>query len=94
LTRGQAFRLVVLPQLFRVALPGLGNNWMVLLKETSLVSVITLHDLMFIATRANVATKEPFLFFSAALFIYLIFSVLSAWGIGRMEMRANRGYAR
>ncbi|MCA3631394.1 MAG: ABC transporter permease subunit [Methylobacterium sp.] len=94
LTRGQAFRLVVLPQLFRVALPGLGNNWMVLLKETSLVSVITLQDLMFIATRANVATKEPFLFFSAALFIYLIFSVLSAWGIGRMEIRANRGYAR
>jgi polar amino acid transport system permease protein len=94
LTRGQAFRLVVLPQLFRVALPGLGNNWMVLLKETSLVSVITLQDLMFIATRANVATKEPFLFFSAALFIYLFFSILSAWGIGRMEMRANRGYAR
>lgn len=94
LTRGQAFRLVVLPQLIRVALPGLGNNWMVLLKETSLVSVITLHDIMFIATRANVATKEPFLFFSAALLIYLVFSVLSAWGIGRMEARANRGYAR
>ncbi len=94
LTRGQAFRLVVLPQLFRVALPGLGNNWMVLLKETSLVSVITLQDVMFIATRANVATKEPFLFFSAALLIYLFFSILSAWGIGRMEMRANRGYAR
>ncbi|MCU0819462.1 MAG: ABC transporter permease subunit [Beijerinckiaceae bacterium] len=94
LTRGQAFRLVVLPQLFRVALPGLGNNWMVLLKETSLVSVITLQDVMFIATRANVATKEPFLFFSAALLIYLFFSILSAWGIGRMEMRANRGFAR
>ncbi|PPD16674.1 MAG: ABC transporter permease [Methylobacterium sp.] len=94
LTRGQAFRLVVLPQLIRVALPGLGNNWMVLLKETSLVSVITLQDLMFIATRANVSTKEPFLFFSAALLIYLVFSMLSAWGIGRMEARANRGYAR
>ncbi len=77
-----------------MALPGLGNNWMVLLKETSLVSVITLQDVMFIATRANVATKEPFLFFSAALLIYLFFSILSAWGIGRMEIRANRGFAR
>lgn len=93
LSPAQAFRLVVLPQLVRVALPGLGNNWMVLLKETSLVSVITLPDIMFITTRANVATKEPFLFFGAAMLIYLFFSMISAWGIGRMEARANRGYA-
>lgn len=93
LTKVQAFRLVVLPQLIRVALPGLGNNWMVLLKETSLVSVITLPDIMFITTRANVATKEPFLFFGAAMAIYLVFSLISAWGIGRMEARSNRGIA-
>jgi len=94
LTPWQAFRLVVFPQLMRIALPGLGNNWMVLLKETSLVSVITLQDTMFIATRANVATKEPFLFFGAAAMIYLFFSVISTWGFGRLEDRTNRGYAR
>jgi polar amino acid transport system permease protein len=93
LSKGQAFRLVVMPQLLRVALPGLGNNWMVLLKETSLVSVITLPDIMFITTRANVATKEPFLFFGAAMLIYLVFSLVSAWGLGRLEARANRGFA-
>lgn len=93
LSKGQIFRLVVMPQLLRVALPGLGNNWMVLLKETSLVSVITLPDIMFITTRANVATKEPFLFFGAAMLIYLFFSLVSAWGIGRLEARTNRGYA-
>ncbi|MDP3474754.1 ABC transporter permease [Hydrogenophaga sp.] len=93
LSKGQAFRLVVMPQLVRVALPGLGNNWMVLLKETSLVSVITLPDIMFITTRANVATKEPFLFFGAAMLIYLFFSLVSAWGLGRLEARTNRGYA-
>lgn len=93
LHKGLTFRLVVLPQLIRVALPGLGNNWMVLLKETSLVSVITLPDIMFITTRANVATKEPFLFFGAAMVIYLVFSLVSAWGIGRMEARSNRGIA-
>lgn len=92
LTRFQAFRLVIFPQLMRVALPGLGNNWMVLLKETSLVSVITLQDTMFIATRANVVTKEPFLFFGAAAVIYLFFSLISAWGFDRLEARANRGY--
>ena len=93
LSKGQAFRLVVLPQLVRVALPGLGNNWMVLLKETSLVSVITLPDIMFITTRANVVTKEPFLFFGAAMLIYLFFSLVSAWTIDRLERRANRGFA-
>lgn len=93
LSSWHTFRLVVFPQLLRVALPGLGNNWMVLLKETSLVSVITLPDIMFITTRANVATKEPFLFFGAAMAIYLFFSLVSAWGIGRMEARTNRGMA-
>jgi len=94
LTKFQAFRLVVLPQLLRIALPGLGNNWMVLLKETSLVSVITLQDTMFIATRANVVTKEPFLFFGIACLIYLFFSMVSARGIGVLETRMNRGYSR
>lgn len=93
LSKGHAFRLVVFPQLIRVALPGLGNNWMVLLKETSLISVITLQDIMFITTRANVVTKEPFLFFGAAMVLYLIFSLISAWGVSRLEARANRGYA-
>jgi polar amino acid transport system permease protein len=93
LTRRQAFRLVVFPQLMRVALPGLGNNWMVLLKETSLVSVITLQDIMFITTRANVATKEPFLFFGAAMLIYFAFSLVSTAFFDRLETRANRGQA-
>ena len=93
LSKGQAFRFIVFPQLIRVALPGLGNNWMVLLKETSLVSVITLPDIMFITTRANVATKEPFLFFGAAMLIYFCFSLISAWGIGRLERRSSRGFA-
>jgi polar amino acid transport system permease protein len=94
LTQAQAFRLVVFPQLMRVALPGLGNNWMVLLKETSLVSVITLPDIMFITTRGNVVTKEPFLFFGAAMLLYLAISMVSAWVIERLERRAARGQPR
>ena len=93
LSKAQAFRLVVFPQLIRVALPGLGNNWMVLLKETSLISVITLQDIMFIATRANVVTKEPFLFFGTAMLLYFFFSLVSAWGIEKLEQRTNRGQA-
>ncbi len=92
LTASQCFRLVTLPQLFRVALPGLGNNWMVLLKETSLVSTITLPDIMFKATRGNVVTKEPFLFFGVAALIYLFFSLVSMAGLSWLEARAARGY--
>ena len=92
LTRGMTFRLVVLPQLIRLALPGLGNNWMVLLKETSLISVIALPDLMFWTGRANVVTKEPFFFFGVACMIYLVFSLISSAGIGVLERRVGRGF--
>jgi polar amino acid transport system permease protein len=93
LSKAQIFRLIVFPQLIRVALPGLGNNWMVLLKETSLVSVITLQDIMFIAQRGSSNTKEPLLFFTAAALIYLVFSLISWWFFDRLEKRSNRGFA-
>lgn len=93
LSKTQIFRLIVFPQLMRVALPGLGNNWMVLLKETSLVSVITLQDIMFIAQRGSSNTKEPLLFFTAAALIYLFFSLISWWFFDRLERRSNRGFA-
>ncbi len=94
LRKGQIFRLVIMPQLLRLALPGLGNNWMVLLKETSLISVIALPDLMFWTGRATVVTKEPFLFFGLACLIYLFFSMVSAAGIAALERRVGRGYVR
>jgi len=92
LSARQSFRLVILPQIIRVALPGIGNNWMVLLKDTSLVSVITLPELMFITTRANVVTKEAFFFFGLASLIYLFFSLISLAGLNTLEQRANRGF--
>jgi polar amino acid transport system permease protein len=92
LSRRQRFRLVILPQLIRVALPGIGNNWLVLLKETSLVSVLALPDLMFWTGRANVVTKEPFLFFGMACLVYLAFSLISQRGLDELERRGNRGY--
>jgi polar amino acid transport system permease protein len=92
LSKKQAFRLVVFPQLFRVALPGIGNNWMVLLKDTSLASVVALPEVMFWANRANVVTKEPFIFFTAACLIYLVFSLISERGLAAAEARYGRGY--
>lgn len=88
------FRLVVLPQLVRLALPGLANLWLVLLKDTSLVSVIALNDLLRETSVAVRATKEPFLFYLAACLIYLAISMVSSVGIARIERWSERGMHR
>lgn len=77
LSKGTTFRRVVLPQLTRIALPGLSNNWLSLLKDTSLVSTISLVDLMRQTSLAVSVTKEPMLFYTVACLVYLFFSALS-----------------
>lgn len=72
-----AFAKVVFPQLLRIALPGLSNNWLSLLKDTSLVSTISLVDLMRQTNLAVSVTKEPMLFYGVACLCYLLFSALS-----------------
>ena len=94
LSAGLSFRLVVLPQLIRIALPGLGNNWLVLLKDTSLVSTIALADLMRQTNLAVGATKEPLFFYFVACLVYLFFSMLSGGLLGRPEERLGRGQTR
>lgn len=87
-------RLVILPQLIRLALPGLANLWLVLLKDTSLVSVIALDDLLRKANIAVGATKEPFLFYFVVCMIYLAMSIVSSIGIVGIERWSDRGLRR
>lgn len=94
LSRGLTLRLVVMPQLWRFALPGLANLWLVLLKETSLVSVIALSDLLRTTVVAVGVTKQPFFFFLVACLIYLMLAIISSLGIVRIEAWANRGERR
>ena len=94
LRRGTTFRLVILPQLVRLALPGLANLWLVLLKDTSLVSVIALNDLLRQTSVAVRATKEPFLFYLVACLIYLLMSAVSSVGIHGIERWSQRGMRR
>jgi polar amino acid transport system permease protein len=93
LHRWQTLRLVVAPQLLRLALPGLANLWLVLLKETSLVSVIALNDLLRMTSVAVGTTKQPFFFYFVACLIYLLFSIVSSFGIGAIERWSERGEA-
>ncbi|MEM9222272.1 MAG: ABC transporter permease subunit [Pseudomonadota bacterium] len=85
---------VVIPQLIRLALPGLGNLWLVLLKDTALVSVIALDDLLRRTNIAVGATKEPFFFYMVAILIYFAMSLLSMAGFAALEKRYGKAYAR
>ena len=91
LSRSLTMRLVIVPQLIRLALPALGNLWLILLKETALVSAIGLEDLLRWAGIAARVTKEPFLFFGGACVIYLILAIISSAGLTRIEAWTKRG---
>lgn len=88
------FWRITLPQLWRVALPGLGNLYLILLKDTALVSLITLNELMRQARVAGQATREPFTFFFTAALIYLGLTVIIMVALHWFERKANRGFAR
>ncbi|MEW9808300.1 ABC transporter permease [Mesorhizobium marinum] len=85
LTKGQTMRLVVLPQLIRIALPGLANLWLILLKETALVSAIGLNDILRWSGIAARVEREPFLFYSFAALMYLCLTIISSFGINKIE---------
>lgn len=79
------------PQVLRLALPGYGNVWMVLVKSTAVVSVIGLQDLVGLADKAGKSTREPFLFFVAVIVVYLIITAASNWAFAKADARVNRG---
>jgi ABC-type arginine transport system permease subunit len=88
------FRRITLPQIWRYALPGLGNLWLVLIKDTSLVSVIALDEL---ARKTQIAVgveKQPFTLYLAAALIYCVITLFSGLAQGRLERWAARGVRR
>ncbi|CAI8801505.1 lysine/arginine/ornithine ABC transporter/histidine ABC transporter, membrane subunit HisQ [Pseudomonas sp. IT-P253] len=86
LTRAQRFRFVVFPQMMRFALPGIGNNWMVILKATALVSIIGLADLVKVAQDAGKSSYQLFFFLVLAALIYLVITTASNYVLRRLEI--------
>ncbi len=84
---------VTIPQLVRFALPGYANVWQVLVKSTAVVSVIGLEDLVGMANDAGKTVREPFIFFSAVLLIYLVITWVSTRVFESMERRYSTGMA-
>jgi polar amino acid transport system permease protein len=91
MTPWQVFCRIRLPQMWRFAIPGLGNLWMVLLKDTSLISIIALDELLRWSKVAAETTKQPFTFYIAGASIYLMMTIVSDIARNHFEQRANRG---
>lgn len=90
----QVFRRILLPQMVRYALPGFGNNWLVLLKTTALVSVIGLDDMMRKASLAAGATRMPFTFYFVVALGFLAFTSVSVLLLRWAERRYSAGFVR
>lgn len=91
LRRFAILRLVIFPQLVRISLPGLTNVWLNLLKDTSLVSVIGLADILRQVGIAARVTREQFPFFALACILYLVLTFASLAVVRRVEGWARRG---
>lgn len=85
------FRRIVLPQVWRIALPGLGNLFLVLMKDTALVSVIGLNEILRVSGIAAQATKDATLFYFVAAIIYLALTVVTMRGQVSIEAWASKG---
>ncbi|AIU73547.1 amino acid ABC transporter permease [Hafnia alvei FB1] len=88
------FRRILFPAMMRYALPGIGNNWQVILKATALVSLLGLDDLVKATQIAGKGTWQPFYFAIVAGVIYLLFTTLSNGVLLLLEKRYSAGVRR
>ena len=84
---------VRLPQMWRLALPGLGNHMNSIIKDTSLLSVIGVEEITYTAEMATTLTGQPFTMYLVVALIYLAMTSLVVASVARLERRANRHLA-
>ena len=88
---GQFFK-IILPQTLRLAIPNLSNVWQITLKDTSLISVTGLVEIMRQSYIAAGSTRDPLFFYSFAAVLYLLLTFLSMKLINKLELKFSRGY--
>jgi polar amino acid transport system permease protein len=87
LSSRDTFRFVIFPQAIRTILPALGNQFVYVLKMSSLVSVIGLQELTRRANELNVTEYRPLEIYTALVVEYLLLILLTSWGVRRLERR-------
>jgi len=88
------FGRIIWPQLVRYALPSFGNNWLVLLKTTALVSVLSLQELVYNSFTAGRSTRQLFTFMFVALIVYLVLTAISDVGLRWLDRKYSAGVRR
>ena len=83
---------IILPQTLRLAIPNLSNVWQITLKDTSLISVTGLVEIMRQSYIAAGSTRDPLFFYSFAAVLYLLLTFLSMKIINKLEVKYSRGY--
>ena len=91
MNRRQIFVRVLFPQMMRFALPGIGNNWQVLIKATALVSIIGLIDIVKVTQDAGKHSMQLFYFSLIGALIYLSITTLSNGILMWLERRYSAG---
>ena len=86
------FLKIILPQTLRLAIPNLSNVWQITLKDTSLISVTGLVEIMRQSYIAAGSTRDPLFFYSFAAVLYLLLTFLSMKLINKLEVKYSRGY--
>ncbi len=86
------FYKIVLPQMLRLAIPNLSNVWQITLKDTSLISVTGLVEIMRQSYIAAGFTRDPLFFYSFAAVLYLLLTFISMKLINKLEVKYSRGY--
>ncbi|KUZ06695.1 histidine ABC transporter permease [Burkholderia diffusa] len=91
MTNWQVFTRIMFPQMMRFALPGIGNNWQVLVKSTALVSIIGLADVVKASQDAGKGTLRFFFFTLIAGAVYLAITTISNFVLMWLEKRYSTG---
>ncbi len=86
------FYKVILPQMLRLAIPNLSNVWQITLKDTSLISVTGLVEIMRQSYIAAGSTRDPLFFYSFAAVLYLLLTYFSMKLLNRLEVKYSRGH--
>ncbi len=86
------FYKIILPQMLRLAIPNLSNVWQITLKDTALISVTGLVEIMRQSRIAAGATRDPLFFYSIAALIFLMLTFLSMRLINKIELKYRKGF--
>jgi His/Glu/Gln/Arg/opine family amino acid ABC transporter permease subunit len=89
LSSGQAMRRVIIPQAFRRMLPPLGNEFIALIKESSLVSTIALYDLLRTGQQIISSTYRYMEVFLLVGLIYLLLTTIMSYIVGKIEQKVG-----